>query len=593
MSDSLTRFAARLFVPIASIGGALASPAHAQDPAPARPDAPPAARPSIVLFTLDTTRADHLGSYGCAAAKTPRLDALAKSAVRFESARTTCPITLPAHSSMMTGLAPFRHGVRDNAGFRLDEANATLAELLHASGYATAGFVASTVLGRGSGIAQGFDVFEEPRRGTAAEMIYPSIRAPEVNARVRAWLARRDAARPFFLWVHYYDPHAPYEPPPEFAAGAATPYDGEISAVDAAVGEILDALAEVDRELRLLTIVTADHGEGLGFRGEATHSIYLYEPLVRVPLLVKWPDGPAGEVRADSVSVVDVFPTVLEAAGVATPLAPDGVSLSKPGAGDRHVYCESLDPWLNHGWSPLLSWAGRDLEYLHSTAPELYAATPDHLEGQDLAAARPDDVARLAAGLKGFVEERAALGPALADSRVALSTARRTELAQLGYVGVDAGDVTLPDPFALDPKLPRATPEHLERFTRATTPRKDLTLEASIAEMQAILADEPGEIAVLDGLGRALILAKRGRDGAKVLQQLLRLRPNHADAWSNLGACHQLEKEFEAAIACYQRSLELDPNGPGALTNLAACLKKVGRNDEAAAIRKRLEAQRK
>ena len=153
--------------------------------------------------------------------------------------------------------------------------------------------------------------------------------------------------------------------------------------------------------------------------------------------------------------------------------------------------------------------------------------------------------------------------------------------------------MTLPDPFALDPKLPRAMPERLERFTRATTPRKDLTLEAAITEMQAIVADEPGEIAVLDGLGRALILAKRGRDGSKVLQQLLRLRPNHADAWSNLGACHQLEKEFDAAIACYQRSLELDPNGPGALTNLAACLKKVGRDAEAAAIRARLEAQKR
>jgi tetratricopeptide (TPR) repeat protein len=298
-------------------------------------------------------------------------------------------------------------------------------------------------------------------------------------------------------------------------------------------------------------------------------------------------------VRADAVSGVDVFPTVLEAAGVAAPLAQDGVSLAKPGAADRHVYSESLDPWLNHGWSPLFEWAGRDLEYVHSTTPELYAATPDHLEGQDLAAARPDDVARLAGELKKFVEERAALGPALAASRVALTPERRAELAQLGYVGVDAGDVVLPEPFALDARLARATPERLERFTRATTPRKDLTLEASIAEMQAILADEPGEIAVLDGLGRALILAKRGRDGAKVLQQLLRLRPNHADAWSNLGACHQLEKEFDAAIACYQRSLELDPNGPGALTNLAACLRKVGRTDEADAIRKRLEAQRK
>jgi arylsulfatase A-like enzyme len=589
-----------------ALGAVLGCKPASPSPASVRPAAAAADAPSIVLFTLDTTRADHLGCYGFEKARTPRLDELAHEGVRFAMARTTCPLTLPAHSSILTGLVPFRHGVRDNAGYRLADANTTLAELLGAAGYETAGFVAAVVLGRASGIAQGFTTFEEPRRGNVPERVYPSVRATEVNAKVFAWLAARDRSKPFFLWIHYYDAHSPYEPLPQFAANAASPYDGEISAEDAALGEVLDRLADVRDAGRLLTIVTADHGEGLGFRGEQTHAIYVYEPLVHVPLLVRWPakaggggnggggSGPlVGAVRPDPVSVVDIFPTVLDAAGVAAPLPSDGVSLARAPDPGRRVYSESLHPWLNHGWSPLFALASAKLKYVHSTQPELYTVAPDVVEGDDLIGTRPDDVVELRGELQTFLREHTELGNPGGDGRVELDSARQAELRRIGYVGVDSRGIPLPDPFALDPDLVRATPERLERYTKATTPGMGFTMGQAIDELKHIVAEEPSEIAVLDCLGRLLVETKRTKEAHAPLERLLKLRPGHADGWGNLGACHQIEGDYEKAIECYRTALDLDPTSPGPLKNLYDILVHLHRDGEAAELKKRMDEQHK
>jgi hypothetical protein len=334
----------------------------------------------------------------------------------------------------------------------------------------------------------------------------------------------------------------------------------EISAEDAAVGEVLDRLANERDAGRLLTIVTADHGEGLGFRGEQTHAIYVYEPLVHVPLIVRWPakggggnggDAPAGAVRNDPVSVVDIFPTVLEAAGVTAPLQCDGVGLSRAPQPDRRVYSESLHPWLNHGWSPLYALSGAGLKYIHSTQPELYAVAPDSVEGDDLVVKRPGDVTELRGELQAFVREHAELGTADGDGRVELDSERQAVLKKIGYVGIDSRGIPLPEPFSLDADLVRATPERLERYTKATTPGLGFTLPQAIEELQKIVAEEPSEIAVLDCLGRLLVETKRTKEAHAPLERLLKLRPGHADGWGNLGACHQLEKEFDAAIACF------------------------------------------
>jgi arylsulfatase A-like enzyme len=555
------------------------------------PRAPSPDRPSIVLFTLDTTRADHLGCYGSASARTPALDALARDAVRFTNAHATCPITLPSHASMLTGLYPFRHGVRENTSFALPAAADTLAEKLAREGYETAAFVASVVLSGATGIGQGFATFAEPRRGTRPDRFFPSIRASEVNAKVRAWWEKRDPARPFFLWIHYYDPHAPYEPPPEFAQAAASPYDGEISAADAALGEVLALLAPLQRAKRLLTIATADHGESLGFRGEPTHEIFVYEPVVRVPLLVRWPDGSgAGSVRDDVVSLVDLAPTILAAAGAALSADLDGVDLRPPPAERRAVYAESWYPWLALGWSPFFALITPDSKYIHSVRPELYAHAPGALEGEDRAAAHPDEVERLAKGLRLFVQEHLARG-VLADARVNLNGEKLEQLRKLGYATVARQTAELGDPFALDPKLPVADEARIRRFYAATTPDARLPAERQVAELRRILADEPRNFAACDCLARLLLDQRRPDEAAAVLAKLLELAPAYADGWANLGAAHQQKRELAPAIRCYRQALEFDPASPAALANLAACLAATGATAEAEQLRAKLKAQ--
>jgi hypothetical protein len=554
-----------------------------------RPASP--ARPSIVLFTLDTTRADHLGCYGFAAARTPSIDALARESVRFTDAHATCPITLPSHASMLTGLYPFRHGVRENTSFALPDAADTVAEELARAGYETAAFVASVVLAGSTGIGQGFETFAEPRRGARPDRFFPSIRASEVNAKVKRWWEQRDPSRPFFLWVHYYDPHAPYEPPPEFAAGSASPYDGEISAADAAVGEVLALLASRRHDGRLLTIVTADHGESLGFRGEPTHEIFVYEPVVRVPLLVRWPDGAAaGSVRDDVVSLVDLAPTILAAAGAALPAGLDGVDLRLPPAEPRAVYAESWYPWLALGWSPSFALITPDRKYIHSVRDELYVRAPGAVEGEDRAGGHPDEVAALAKGLRLFVEEHLQRG-ALPDARVSLGGERLEQLKKLGYVTVARQGAELGDPFALDPMLPLADEARLRRFYAATTPDARVPVERQIAGLRRILADEPRNFVVVDCLARLLLDQRRPDEAAAVLAKLLELAPTYADGWANLGAAHQQKRELAPAIRCYRQALELDPASPAALANLAACLTATGETAEAERIRARLKAQ--
>ena len=552
--------------------------------------APPKS-PSVVLFTLDTTRADHLGCYGFTAAHTPVLDALAKESVRFTNAHATCPITLPSHASMMTGLYPFRHGVRENTSFALPAGTHTVASELAREGYETAAFVASVVLSGATGIGQGFQTFEEPRRGTRPDRFFPSIRASEVNAKVRRWWEKRDASRPFFLWVHYYDPHAPYEPTPEFAATAASPYDGEISAVDAAVGEVLALLAPLQRDHRLLTVVTADHGESLGFRGEPAHEVFVYEPVIRVPLLVRWPDGGgASTVRDDVVSLVDLAPTILHATAAIGLARIDGESLFSPPPERRVVYAESWYPWLALGWSPFFALITPDAKYIHSARDELYAHAPGAAEGEDRASGHPDEVAALAKGLRLFVEQHLQQGT-LADARVSLGGEKLEQLRKLGYATVARSTAELGDPFALDPKLPVADEARLRRFYAATTPDPRVPVARQIAELRRILVDEPRNFVVFDCLSRLLLDQRRPDEAAGVLQKLLELAPAYPDAWANLGAAHQQRRELAAAIRCYRQALELDPASPAALTNLATCLAATGEAAEAEQIRARLKAQ--
>jgi arylsulfatase A-like enzyme len=402
--------------------------------------------------TFDTTRADVLGCYGGRNTTSPRLDELAAGAFVFDSARTTAPLTTPAHLSMLTGLVPPRHAVRDNGYAPLPSTVATLAEAARAQGAATAAFVSAAVLDAAYGLARGFDVYDSPPLDAGATDLHVVERGADATlAAARAWLAARDREKPFFLWVHFYDPHAPYAPPDDLAQRAGSPYLGEIAAADRALGRAARrparaglARPHAGRRVRRSRRIAGQHGE-------PTHAALCYEPTIRVPLVVRPLGGvtPARRV-AEAVSVVDVAPTIARALGAKLPNDVDGLDLLQPRPADRVTYFESYYGFLNHGWSPLAGVAGARGKLLVSNGVELYDTRGDAREKNDRSAERADDVAWLRAQLAAVAE----LPAHALDSRV---TAEAVEAAaRLGYAGGAATGTALPAPGAPSDRRLRA-----------------------------------------------------------------------------------------------------------------------------------------
>lgn len=345
---------------------------------------------NVVIITLDTLRADRLGAYGYASARTPHLDALARTGTRFDDAVSTSPITGPAHASILTGRYPARLGVRDNATTPLPDAALTLAEMLAASGYDTGGFIGAFILDRPYGFAQGFQTFDGFARvdsGREANAERPGV---DVVDRALQWLSARPADRPFFLWVHLYDPHAPYSAPAPYSADfAAQPYDGEVAYADAQVGRVIDALRARGVLDRTVIMALADHGESLGEHGEDEHGVFLYEPVIRVPWLVSGPGIRPGKVVTDQVRSLDLTPTVMSAVGLAVPGALDGLDLmpllrGEPRPATPAAYAESFYPRFHYGWSELRAVRADGWKVIDAPRPELYNLRDDPRELRNL-----------------------------------------------------------------------------------------------------------------------------------------------------------------------------------------------------------------
>lgn len=275
---------------------------------------------SILLITLDTTRADYLGCYEGQPAHTPTLDSLAAAGFRFTQAITPVPITRPAHASMMTGLNPTRHGVRDNGAFHLSPSIPVLADQLQKNGYQTRAFISAFVLARQFGLDRGFDEYDDA--------LYNERSGFRTNRAALRWADRLDASRPYFLWPHYCEPHAPYHPALRFRAlNGLTPYAQEVAAADAAAGELLRTLRAKGLLKNTMIVAVGDHGEGLGAHGEDEHGIFIYDESVRVPLLINLPKGAGKKVIESPVSLIDLAPTLLDVAGLPPLVGIEGVSL--------------------------------------------------------------------------------------------------------------------------------------------------------------------------------------------------------------------------------------------------------------------------
>lgn len=508
------------------------------------------APPNILLITLDTTRADRIGAYGYTDAATPRLDALAREGVLFERAIAAAPITLPAHASLMTGTYPFVHGVRNNGDFSLGDTVPTLATTLRARGYRTAAFVSATVLDRRYGLARGFDHYDD---AMALER-----RGDQSAAAAIAWLnAGASSPTPFLVWLHLFDAHDPYEPPPPYRdAFADRPYDGEVAFTDAVVGSVLDRLDALAQRSSTLVAIVGDHGESLGEHDEDTHAVFVYESTLRVPLILSWRGHvPSGRRVSALVRSVDVTPTLLDLAGQpALPaaqgrtLAPlvNGDAASPPGA-----YAESYFPLLYMSWAPLRSLQDDRWKFIEAPTPELYDLANDPGERTNLASREPARAQALKRALDALTG-----GEVGAMTRTKVDPDAAARLAALGYVGASSRGLTPPSNGVYpDPKAMIGVFNRLRRANAAVRARR-FGEAATIA--RETLRDDPANAFAMNVLANAEMEQGRCREAIASYRAYLARVPQSADAHQRIAICHARLGEPDRALAETEAALAID-----------------------------------
>lgn len=560
-----------------------------------------AERPNVLLVTIDTFRADRLG-VGIA----PAIDRLAASGLRFDAARAAVPLTLPSHASIHTGLLPPAHGVREN-GATLADSHPTLARLLKGAGYDTAAFIGAFVLDRRFGLAGGFDTYDDQisRDPNATERLEAERPGAAVVDRALAWLDLRKPRqpdspnlpdppdprdpRPFFVWVHLYDPHAPYDPPAAFRARTPTPYDGEVAYADAQFARLLEALRAQNALARTLVVVAGDHGEGLGEHGERTHGMLLYDSTLRVPLVVAAP-GHAAAIRSEAVSLTDLAPTILRAAGVTPPDAMKGRDLLRLQA-DRgdDLYSETEYPRVA-GWSPLQALLdGRWKAIRAGSGTELYDLQTDPGEKHDLAGAQTSMAAAMAARAAA-IHASAAGGAA-----PAISADAQERLRALGYVASST-----PSTMSGHEPSPAAHIAIWNEFEDALSALSAHRPEALIA-LKRLAVASPDARVIQSTYGQALKdagqlqaalavcrdVAKRWPADAALLHDLAVAARDAGSAATVPGAARALREEAERAD---RAALVLDPSSAMALNGLGLLAIDDGRPADAARLFERATA---
>lgn len=560
------------------------SPAGPSSRASSSPPAGTAARPDLLLITVDTLRPDALGWIGGANA-TPALDDLAASGVAFAHAVAPVPLTLPSHASMFSGLVPRRHGVRDNHQV-VGSGPPLLAERLAAAGYDTAAVVSGFPLSASFGLDRGFRRYgDELTSGDGAWLERP---AGETAAAARETLA--ELASPWHLWVHFYDPHYPYEPPEGFGGtGFRAAYDGEVAYVDTEIAGLLAAAR--DRSENLLTVFTSDHGEALGEHGESTHGFFVYDDTQLVPLVFHWPARLAPARRETAARLVDLSPTLLDLLELEPLPASDGVSLRPLLEGHDFAipaaYLETLQPWNSYGWAPLSAIRHDGWKLIVAPRPELYDLANDPDEATNVYDARRERARELQSLLRDAESRSAASADAVEDPETL------AQLRALGYLG-SSEDREIPPISAL--RDPKDQVELREILTEADERLRRQDFEATLRLCRRALAlDGENRFAQLRlglalrgagaveeaarALGRAVelnpadpearavyaeVLAEAGRAGEAIehWMEVARLQPRRVSAWSNLGAVLGLSGQPARAVAAYETAADLEPENP-------------------------------
>jgi arylsulfatase A-like enzyme/Tfp pilus assembly protein PilF len=604
----------------------------------------------VLLVTVDTLRADALGSYGSPSAETPWMDRLAAGGVRFAQAHAQNVVTLPSHANILSGRYPIAHGVRDNSGYRFPPTADTLATVLKRAGYRTGAFVSAFPLDSRFGLDRGFDVYDDrlgdPEARTA--FLMPERAGARTIAEAQRWQA--GGAGPTFTWIHLYEPHFPYAPPEPYATRfAASPYHGEVAYADALLGPVLDPILRAGKDGRTLVVLTSDHGEGLGEHGEQTHGIFAYETTLHVPLIIYAPRLFAPAAPADRVRHVDILPTILDALGLAAPGGLSGRSLLAVASGREATaapsYFEALSSSVNRGWAPLTGLAEGRWKLIDLPLPELYDLEADPHETRNLAASRTSEMERLRAQLGGL------RGADLGGERGPESAETRERLRSLGYasasaapgsrytaeddpkrlIGLDAAIqevVTLYQAGQLQPALARVkailaerpdmplASQHMAFLQRTTgdlagavaTLRRALALHPDDTDTAALLgaylneSGRPREAAavlevyaarkdpdldVLMARGAALAQDGKTREAMDTFNRALAIDPTSAEAKANLGTVSLAVSDYARAREVLEESLALDPDVSRAHNALGVIAAETGHPDEAIAHWKR------
>ena len=519
--------------------------------------------PNVVLVTIDTLRADRVGAYGARDVATPTLDALAARGVLFEQAMAAVPLTLPSHASLLTGQYPATHGVRHNAIFVLGRETETLAERFSDAGYATAAVVGAAVLDPEFGLSQGFDVYDAdmPTERASAAGFFERP-AKEVTDAALAWLAQERGS--FFLWVHYYDVHAKYSPPEPFKTRFARHlYDGEAANVDHELGRLLAALETEKRLSNTLVAVTADHGEGLGEHGEESHTYFIYDSVLHVPLILAGPGVPAGRRVARVASNTGVAATLLALAGAkplakvdAGDLAPlwrdDPGAAASAGAGE--AYAESLAGELDHGWAPIHAIRSDRFHYIRAPRPELFDVKTDPRQRHNLLPSEQPEL--LAAAKDGEARIEALLAGGRALSPVAVDAETRAQIEALGYVVPDGRAVKT----GADPKdVHKLAGVAFDALALMFAKRFDESEQLAKKGLEVM----PGSSQLHDILARLYLETRRPQLALPHAQEASRLNPTFADFHAQVAYVQLLLGDLPKAVASFEQALRVDPEHPG------------------------------